>query len=151
MTARRLKRSAAALGDIGRDILDWLDQLAQRAALVRAAEDGLPSVAGISEAFVARFGKDAGKTMILRQFVGRAVRQIMAEEGFTPVDTGVKLPGDAVFSSGTRYMRSDDARDNPALTGLLPRLLAVLSASELRQVEEFIKRRRHAEPEERQA
>jgi hypothetical protein len=39
----------------------------------------------VAEVVRLRFGQGAGKTVVIRQFVGRAVRQVMAEEGFVPI------------------------------------------------------------------
>lgn len=135
---RRLRRSAAALGDAGVEILEWLHEPEQRAALIKAADMGLPSVAGISKAFVAEFDKDAGKTMVIRQFVGRAVKNVMEDSGYEPADTGVKLPGDPVFRTGTRYRRRDEQERGDDKTPLLERFVAILGVAELRQLEKLV-------------
>jgi hypothetical protein len=135
---RKLRRSAAALGETGSAILEWLHEPEQRAALVSAAGQGLPSVAGITSAFVAKFGKGAGKTMVLRQFVGRAVKIIMDEEGYVPADTGVKLPGDPVFSTGTCYRKRGEFLPAAGATPLLDRIVAVLSPDELSYLEHIV-------------
>jgi hypothetical protein len=137
---RKLRRSAAALGDTGSEILQWLHEPEQRAALVHAAERGLPSVAGISSAFVAKFGKNAGKTMVIRQFVGRAVKIIMEEQRYLPADTGVKLPNDQVFRTGTRYSPRSERADADGTTPLLGRIVAALNADELLQLQQLIRK-----------
>jgi hypothetical protein len=135
---RRLRRSAAALGDTGVEILEWLHEPEQRAALIKAAETGLPSVAGISKAFVAKFKKDTGKTMVIRQFVGRAVKNIMEDAGYEPADTGVKLSDDPVFRTGTRYRsRNEQERDDDE-NPLLERFVAILNVAELRQLKKLV-------------
>lgn len=134
---RRLRRSASALQD-GLAILDWLQEVEQRDAAVRAAEAGLPSVAGISSAFLARFGKKAADTMIIRQFVGRAMKHIMREAGYQPVDAGVKLPNDPVFSSGTRYSNREEGVRRNDESSLLKRFVAALTDSELRNLRELV-------------
>ncbi len=135
---RKLRRSAAALGGTGSEILEWLHEPAQRAALVQAAESGLPSVAGISPTFVTKFGKDAGRTMVIRQFVGRAVKIIMEEEGYLPADTGVKLPTDQVFRTGTRYRLRGEHEEAGGASTLLSRIVATLNPDELLQLEHLV-------------
>lgn len=142
---RKLRRSAAALGDTGGRILEWLHEPEQRAALVRAADSGLPSVAGISAGFVVKFGKNAGKTMVIRQFVGRAVKIIMDEQGYIPADTGVKLSDDPIFRTGTRYAPRNERVEHPAPNGtapLLERFVATLNTDELLQMEQLIQNAR---------
>jgi hypothetical protein len=138
---RRLRRSAAALGETGLEILAWLHQPEQRAALVKAAELGLPSVAGISSAFADKFGRDAIKAMVVRQFVGRAVKHIMDDEGYAPADPGVKLPGDKVFKTGTRYRRRSELTAVASEAPLLERFVAALRPNELHELEQLL---RHA-------
>jgi hypothetical protein len=138
---RRLRRSAAALGDVGVRIPEWLHQPEQRATLVKAAETGLPSVAGISPAFAAKFGKNAGKAVVIRQFIGRAVKHIMQDEGYVPGDLGVKLPGDKVFKTGTRYRLRGEAVGQGAESPLLERLVSALNPHELRQLEQIVRRK----------
>lgn len=141
---RRLRRSATALGGTGSEILAWLHEPEQRAALVHAAEQGLPSVAGISSAFVAKFGKNAGKAMVIRQFVGRAAKFIMDEAGYVPTDTGVKLPSDPVFRTGTRYsLRGESAPAGDELP-LLDRIVAALNPDELLYLEQIVREARAA-------
>jgi hypothetical protein len=136
---RKLRRSATALGNTGGEILEWLHEPEQRAALVHAAEQGLPSIAGISAAFVAKFGSNAAKTMVIRQFVGRAVKIIMGEEGYLPADTGVKLPGDPVFRSGTRYhLRGEHTDPDGNPSSLLDRLVSALNQAELLHLQELV-------------
>jgi hypothetical protein len=134
---RRLRRSASALKD-GVAILEWLQEAEQREAAVKAAEAGLPSVAGISSAFLAKFGRKAAGTMIIRQFVGRAMKHIMREAGYQPVDAGVKLPDDPVFSSGTRYSKPEEGGHHDDERPLLARFVAVLTAAELRNLQKLI-------------
>jgi hypothetical protein len=134
---RRLRRSAAALKD-GVTILDWLNEPAQRAAMVKAAEAGLPSVAGISDGFLTKFGRKAADTMIIRQFIGRAAKHIMREEDYVPADTGVKLPDDSVFSSGTRYAKRDEGMQHDEEGSLLARFVEMLKPAELQQLRQLL-------------
>jgi hypothetical protein len=133
---RRLRRSASALKD-GVAILEWLQESEQRDALVKAAEAGLPSVAGISSALLTRFGGRA-TTMIIKQFVGRAVKHIMRDAGYEAADTGIKLPDDPVFSSGTRYSNREEAVHRNEKSPLLGRFVAMLTPAELRELRELV-------------
>src|SRR5690349_15554831 len=101
----RILRMAFALKN-GTEYLSWLRAPEQRAALVAAAEKGLPSVAGISQNFRTHFGANAAKDMVTRQFIGTVVKAVMIEEGYVIDGSGVKLAGDPIFSSGSRYRRA---------------------------------------------
>jgi hypothetical protein len=120
----------------GMELLKWLRASEQRAALVAAAENGLPSVAGISESLRAKFGANVAMDMITRQFIGMVVKSIMIEEGYVIDGGGVKLSRDPVFSSGSRYRRATPgaARTEGGSPQLLERLVGVLNTAELQEL-----------------
>jgi len=66
------------------------------------------------------------------------VKHIVREAGYHPVDTGIKLPNDPVFSSGTRYSKRAEAVHRSDEGPLLERFVATLSSSELRELRELV-------------
>lgn len=134
-----LRRSAAAL-TIGREILETLLEPATKKLLLQATEDEVPPVSRISQLLLQRHGEEV-KRQPVRRFVGTAVKQILAAEGFEVAATGVRLPKDEVFTTGAVYRRSDTDEVAAGQPDMLDRLIAILSPPELHRIIELANRR----------
>jgi hypothetical protein len=108
--------------------MEFLGRPDTRERLVRAADAGDPPVAAISEELRAQFGLDA-KVLPVRQFVGLAVKGILAEEGFSVAETGVRIPGDPVFTTGATYSRQEPQAADEA-TDWVRRVVEIMDANE---------------------
>jgi hypothetical protein len=133
---RRARRAARTLKD-GEAILARLQEDDARALLLEAVEDEMPSVAKVSTMLLAGFGQPV-KQLPVRQFVGMAVKAVMAEEGYAPIETGVRIPGDPVFTTGAVYGKVEESEEQEAEDDILRTMIAALSASQKRRLAEML-------------
>ncbi|MGH1570915.1 hypothetical protein ACRAWG_09855 [Methylobacterium sp. P31] len=111
-----------------------------RAALIEAAESGLPPVAAISAALIERVGSDDAQLAPVKQFVGLCVKAVLEDAGFEVAGSGVRLPRDPVFVTGAVYRRATQFA--PSLsTDLLIRILGALSDDEAAAAADILKAR----------
>jgi hypothetical protein len=135
----RLQRLTHSLAD-GEAIIASLQEPAQVSAMIAAADKGLPSVVGVSRALLDRFGSRIRET-IYKQYSGMAVRWIIEQHGFQVLDQGVKISGDPVYASGTRYVRrattsasAQSSTTDEKRTDIIERFVSVLNVAELHQL-----------------
>jgi len=98
----RVKRAAEAFHN-GPAILGFIRE--NKAALIAAADQGVPPVSAISGGLKDRFPVDM-KASPIRQFVGTAIKAVLTEAGFEVHQTGVRLPRDPVFTTGAIYRKA---------------------------------------------
>lgn len=98
----RLKRSAQAFPN-GPAIFELI--LANKPALVTAADEGLPPVSSISAELKRRFAADVALSPV-RQFIGSVIKAVLVDAGYEVHQTGVRLPRDPVFTTGSIYRKS---------------------------------------------
>ena len=101
-----------------------------RAALIAAAATGRVPVGAVSQALLDRFGAEALKGPITRQFIGIAVSALLAEEGYALARPGVRLNGDPLFRAGALFERPSAPRVGAEAT-LLERFVDALTTEEL--------------------
>ncbi|SDD84966.1 hypothetical protein SAMN05444678_12613 [Sphingomonas sp. YR710] len=98
----QVKRSAQALKS-GEAIL--AEVLSLEEVIVEAAERGVPPVGDISAKLSSKFPTEM-KAAPVRQFVGTAVKAVLAKRGFEVLQSGIRLPRDPVFRSGSIYRKT---------------------------------------------
>jgi hypothetical protein len=86
-------------------LLQFLRQPEHRRHLQDATDKGLPAVAGIGKLLAAKFGESVRRTPV-KQFIGRAIKELMEDRGYRLADKGIRIKGDPVFTSGSRYQRA---------------------------------------------
>lgn len=133
---RRAVRSSQALRR-GTEILEMI--LSSRRALVEAAKQGVPPVIAISNGLVEVAGKRDAKLLPVKSFAGLCVRAVLEEEGFSVIQTGVRLKDDPVFRTGSVYARQANVQQ--ASKPLLERLVAVLTKDEAEQLSNLLRQR----------
>lgn len=95
----------------GPEILDLV--VANKDALIKAAEEGAAPVTAISAKLAKRFPLQM-KTAPVRQFVGSAVKAVLASAGYEVQQTGIRLPRDNVFTTGAVYRKIEPQKDKKA-------------------------------------
>jgi hypothetical protein len=113
----------------GAAILEFLRSPPVRKLLVAAAAAGDAPVGPLAALIVKRFRPRLLERPVVRQFVGLAVRSILAEAGYSPVRSGVRVPDNPLFSVGTIY--APTATQQPAGDAVLKRFLDTLSRQEI--------------------
>lgn len=103
----RVWRSAQALKH-GQKILT--ETLLHEEAIVAAAERGVPPVTAVSAILKKKFPSDM-KAATVRQFVGTVIKAVLEKRGFEILQTGVRLPKDPVFSTGSVYRKAVPVAD----------------------------------------
>lgn len=83
-----------------------------RAEIVRAAAKGVPPVSAVSDRLKRLFPEEM-QTAPARQFVGTAIKALLLDEGFEVHQSGIRLPRDPVFTTGSIYRRASKI-DDPA-------------------------------------
>lgn len=126
----RARRAARGVTN-GEAILDFV--VSKKASLVKAADKGLAPVSVVSDGLKARFPREMDAAPV-RQFIGSAVKAVLVGEGFEVHQSGVRLPKDPVFSTGSVYRRSaSDADPAKAAThDAFARLVSGLNLSDKR-------------------
>lgn len=105
----QVQRSARAISN-GEGILAEIHN--NRAAIVRAAAKGVPPVGAVSDRLKRLFPEEM-QTAPARQFVGTAIKALLLDEGFEVHQSGIRLPRDPVFTTGSIYRRATKI-DDPA-------------------------------------
>jgi hypothetical protein len=105
----------------------------QRPAIIAAAERGVPPVSAISEALADQFRDDMDGAPA-RQFVGAAVKVLLAESDFEVLQTGVRLFRDPVFRTGAVYRKAVKVQDprEAALRDVFGKMVRGLSLADQR-------------------
>src|SRR4051794_33457896 len=104
---RRATRSAPALLQ-GKELLGFVLAKRTRKKLIAAADEGVPPVSAISDDLRHRFDAVELKRPLVKQFVGLCVRAVLEEEGYEVYRTGVRIPADPVFTTGSAYRLMPD-------------------------------------------
>jgi hypothetical protein len=112
----------------GAAILDFLRSRVVRKLLVETAAAGNAPVGPLAGVLLKRFPSRLLGQSVVRQFIGLAVRAILAEAGYGPVRSGVRVPDNPLFSVGTIYART--AAQAPVGDAVLKRFLDTLSHQE---------------------
>jgi hypothetical protein len=107
-----------------------------RKQLVEAALSGKPPVTAISDKLLALMGKDA-KALPVKSHAGLCVRAALELEGFHVEQTGVRIPKDPVFRTGSVYSNKTSRTASDPIT----RFVNVLTDDEAKHVAALIKRR----------
>ena len=128
-----LRRSASALA-AGDQIVDYLTSADGRAKLIKAAKQGGIPATAVSEPLLRLLGAKM-ENLLHRQFAGRVIRAVLAEEGYEVAESGVRVPKDKVFSTASTYKEVEPATDH----ALDPVLKAVIGALTEAQADAFIK------------
>ncbi|TAY16708.1 hypothetical protein ELH91_07935 [Rhizobium leguminosarum] len=84
----------------------------------KGVEENVPPVSKISHLLQEHFVSVPDITALaVRQFVGMAVRAILAEEGYEVEERGVRISGDPVFRSGSTYrlVKTDEEEEEDLL------------------------------------
>ena len=134
---RRAERSARTVIH-GQELLAQITSPRIRKQLVEAVKSGIPPVTAVSGLMIEIARKDA-KALPVRSFAGLCVRAALDEEGFEVDQTGVRLPNDPVFRTGSTYAAKGTER--PA-TDILKRLVQMLTHQEVQQLTKLLKARR---------
>jgi hypothetical protein len=136
---KRVQRMARSVPG-GILILDFLGSAEGRERLTQAAARGIPPVTAVSQPLTALLGADALKAAVVKQFCGLVTRAVLAQEGFVPVQSGVRTRSDPVFTAGAVFAkRLAIARKRE--DELLKRLLDSLSAEEMRWAVPYLRQR----------
>ena len=123
---RRMARSYAA----GAAILEFLCSADGRRLLTEAAARGIPPVQAVSQPLIDLVGSEALEPLGAKQFAGLVTRAVLAQEGYVPIRSGVRLRNDPAFTAGTIYAKrfgTEPKRQDE----LLKRLLDSLNADEI--------------------
>ena len=135
---QRAVRMAASDPDRQR-VLSFL-QKRGRAKLVEAASRHAVPAAAVSGALIDAFGAAIFASPVMRRFCGLACAAVLAEEGFVPDRTNVRIPRDPLFGYGSTYRRIGEDRENETVS-LLSRFITTLNEAELREAEQLIQDR----------
>lgn len=110
----------------------------RRDALVRAAREGRPPVAVVSDAAVELLGQKEAAKIIVRQFLGTCVRAVLDAENFVVANPKVRIVGDPLFKTGATYRETGPAK--PAFD-LLERFVTILDDNEAQRALELLQQR----------
>lgn len=100
----QVRRAAQAVTN-GEAILSEVNR--HKEAIVKSATEGDPPVSAVSSILAMKYPREMAAAPA-RQFVGTAVKAILIKEGFELYQSGVKLRGDPIFSTGSVYRRKDE-------------------------------------------
>lgn len=135
----RVRRMARAV-PMGAPILDFMSSAEGRRRLTQAAARGIPPVTAVSQSLVELMGAEALKSAVVRQFCGLVTRAVLDEEGFVPIQAGVRIRNDAVFVTGSVYAKrvsSVPKSDDP----VLKRMLDALTVDEMNWAADYLRQR----------
>jgi hypothetical protein len=142
----RVQRMANGI-PAGPAILRFLCSTDGRQRLTEAAARGTPPVAGISRRLLEAVGTDALKSTVAKQFVGLVARAVLAQAGYVPIRSGVRVRHDPVFTAGAAYAKRFAAQPQSD-DGLLKRLLDGLTSDEMRWALVYLRQRLEDETEQ---
>jgi hypothetical protein len=130
----------ARLVPAGALILDFMQSAQGRRPLAEAAARGIPPIAAVSKLLIDLVGADALKPTLVKQFCGLAARAVLAQEGFVPIQSGIRIRNDPVFSTGAVYAKRLVSRADKD-DQLLKRILDGLSEEEMRWADSYLQQR----------
>ncbi len=111
-----------------------------RGLIIEAASGGAVPVSAVSRLLLETFGRDVMTAPTMRQFCGLACAAILSEAGFEPVQTGVRVANDPLFTFGATYKRRAAQAEIPTAS-TLSRFIGTLTRSELREADAIIQQR----------
>jgi hypothetical protein len=134
---RKTRRAAQSI--VGGDrLLGKLTSPAYVREMENGVEENVPPVSKISHLLQEHFTSEPDIAALpVRQFIGMAVRAILAEKGYEVEERGVRISGDPVFRSGSTYrlVTKDDEEEED----LLVRFVGMLTKDELRRLQDLVK------------
>ena len=137
--SQQVQRSADAI-EGGAELLAFIRS--RKVALVSAAREGRAPVGAISEELMAGFPTLVRATTV-RQFIGTAVKSVLDSAGYEVAQSGVRLPRDPVFTTGSLYRKrpvGKTATIEGRTEDLFSRLVESLRTSERRMLIRVLKR-----------
>ena len=135
----RVRRMARAFPG-GPVILDFLCSTNGRQLLTEAAARGIPPVTAVSQPLVELVGTAVLKPAIAKQFAGLVTRAVLAEAGYVPIRSGVRVRNDPIFTAGAIYAKR--FASEPKSGGeLLKRLLDSLNVEEMHSAVAYLRYR----------
>lgn len=134
---RKAHRSAKSIVG-GEELLKALTSGPYITALEQGVKEEVPPVSKISHMLAERFPGDAPnlKAMPVRQFIGSAVRAILSDKGYVVEESGIRIPNDPVFKSGSTYRKTDEEEEDD---DILKRFVDMLNPDELRRLHDLVK------------
>lgn len=106
----RVKRAAEAVTN-GDAILQEVTRNSK--AIIEAAAEGDAPVSAVSASLKRKFPSEM-EVASTKQFVGLAVKSVLMKEGFELFQSGVRIKGDPVFTTGSLYRRKEELEDKSA-------------------------------------
>ena len=105
-----------------------------------AAARGIPPVTAVSQPLVELLGTAVLKPAVARQFAGLVTRAVLADAGFVPIRSGVRVRNDPIFTAGAIYAKRFGSE--PKSGGeLLNRLLDSLNVEEMHSAVAYLRYR----------
>jgi hypothetical protein len=128
-----------AAGNIrgGVAIVEYCSSPEGRWRLTTAADAGLVPVTAVSEKLLELVGRPALESLATRQFCGRVVKAVLAEEGFVVAQTGIRVPHDPIFAAGSIYKRRTTTPLSAADESIMQRFVDCLAPDELRWIADY--------------
>jgi hypothetical protein len=111
-----------------------------RPLLTDAAARGIPPVTAISRPLIDLVGSAALEPAGAKQFVGLVTRAVLAQEGYVPVRSGVRLRNDPAFTAGTIYAKRFPTK-RKRQDELLKRILDSFTADEIHEAFAYLRER----------
>lgn len=131
---RKARRSAKAIVG-GPALFERLQKLDVLNLMEEAITEEVPPVSKISRLLLADESLVVDlEAMPVRQFIGSAVRAILADEGYEVMESGVRISGDPVFRTGSTYALPDEKSVNDLLT----RFISALTIEELQKAKAMV-------------
>jgi hypothetical protein len=137
---RKMANQIGQGGQLGAEILEYLQLPDVQERMIQAADQGTPPAAAISSGLVDRFGLAALDPHTARRFIGYAVRAIMGEAGYEPASAGIRVPRDPLFSTAATYKALPKGVHADA-DSLLLRFIESLNPDELDRARFYIERK----------
>lgn len=119
--------------------MDALTSDAYVSALKHGVADAVPPVSKISGMLQQQFPDKAPdlKATPVRQFIGSTVKAILSDEGYEVDESGIRLPNDPVFRSGSTYRLKTNSEVGDE-NDILERFVAMLNPDELRRLHDLV-------------
>ena len=96
---------------LGEDLWCFLNSTELIGQLETATNLRRPAVEGIEQSLLVKFGEQ-DKKGIVKQMIGKMVRQILEDKGYGFVKTGVRIKNQLLFTSGARYEERWEEKSN---------------------------------------
>jgi len=136
---RKSRRGSQSI--VGGDkLMDALTSDPYVSALKQGVAEAVPPVSKISGMLQQQFPDkvpDLNATPV-RQFIGSTVKAILSDEGYEVDESGVRLPNDPVFRSGSTYRLKTETGVGEE-DDILERFVAMLHPDELRRLHDLVK------------